>query len=286
MARPVWKGFISFGLVAIPINLHTVEKKNELRFHLLDSRDKSRIHYERVNTEGKEVPWDDVVKAYEFKKNNYVILKDEDFERAAPEAFKTIDIEEFVDIKDVDSIYFEKPYYAIPDSANQKAYVLLREALKKTKKVGVAKVVLRTKQYLAIIMPYEDGLVLNLLRYYQEIKKPDEFDLPDKHLKEYRISPREIDMAVALVDDMSGEWKPEKYHDEYREALMKWIENKTSTRQVETKESEEMARKSDDVVDFMSLLKKSLKKKSSKGSAEKTSAKTGTKTTTKKTKRS
>jgi DNA end-binding protein Ku len=282
MARPVWKGFISFGLVAIPINLHPAEKKNELRFHLLDSRDKSRIHYERVNTEtGKEVPWDDIVKAYEFKKNNYVILEDKDFERAAPEAFKTIDIEEFVNIEDIKPLYFERPYYAIPDSANLKAYVLLREALKKTKKVGVAKVVIRSRQYLAIIMPYEEALVLNLVRFYQEVRKPDEFKLPDKKPKEYRINERELEMAITLIKDMTSQWKPEKYHDEYREALMKWIESKTSTRQVETKESEEIAKKSDDVIDFMSLLKKSLKKKATKPSSKKASSKIPNKRKTK-----
>ncbi|KTD15977.1 Ku protein [Legionella lansingensis] len=269
MARPVWKGYISFGLVAIPINLHTVEKKNELRFHLLDSRDKSRIHYERINTEtGKEVPWEDVVKAYEFKKDNYVILKDEDFERAAPEAYKTIDIEEFVNIEEISHLYFERPYYAIPNSANQKAYVLLREALKKTKKVGVAKVVIRTKQYLAIIMPYEDTLVLNLIRFQQEIRKPDEFQLPTGNLKSYRITERELDLAITLVNDMTGKWNPEKYHDEYREALMKWIKSKTSAKEHTTsKKSKIITKKSDDVIDFMSLLKESIKNKAVKAYA-------------------
>lgn len=268
MSRPVWKGYISFGLVAIPISLYTAEKKDELKFHLLDSRDQSRVHYKRVNAEtGKEVPWDNIVKAYEFKKDNYIILQDEDFERAAPEAFKSIDIEEFVNIQDIDYLYFEHPYYVIPDSANLKAYVLLREALKKTEKVGVAKVVIRTKQYLAIILPYNDSLILNLIRFQHEIRSAEEFKLPSDNLKIYRITKREIDMAIELINNMSSPWKPEKYHDEYRDALMKWIKSKTSAKQVTDKKTEEIAKKSDEVIDFMSLLKKSIEKKASQQTA-------------------
>ncbi|MDI9819025.1 MULTISPECIES: Ku protein [unclassified Legionella] len=265
MARPIWKGYISFGLVAIPIGLHTVEKKNELHFHLLDSRNKSRIHYERINNEtGEEVPWNEVVKAYEVKKDNYVIVNDEDFERAAPESFKSIDIEEFVNIKEIDHLYFDRPYYAVPDSANLKAYVLLRESLKKTKKAGIAKVVIRTRQYLAVIIPYDEALVLNLIRFRQEMKSTKEFDLPRGDLKQYRINEREMEMAVALINDMTNTWEPEKYHDEYRQALMKWIESKANSQRATAKEPEEAPKKADEVIDFMSLLKKSLKNKTAK----------------------
>lgn len=270
MSRPIWKGYVSFGLVAIPINLYPVEKKNELSFHLLDSRDKSRIRYERINAEtGKEVPWEEVVKAYEFQKGNYVVLKEEDFERAAPEAFKTIDIEEFVNLKEISHIYFDRPYYVVPDSANQKAYVLLREALKKTGKVGVAKVVIRTKQYLSLIIPQDNALILNLIRFNQEIRSLSEFDLPTEDLKKYKIQPRELQMAITLINDMSAKWSPDKYHDEYRDALMKWIKAKTKSKQITTKEPTEIVKKEDDVIDFMSLLKKSIQHKTkSKASNE------------------
>ncbi|WP_419419033.1 Ku protein [Legionella sp. D16C41] len=259
MTKPVWKGYISFGLVAIPVNLYPVEKKNELRFHLLDSRDKARVHYERINSEtGKEVPWDEVVKAYEFQKGNYVVLEEEDFKRAAPAAFKSIDIEEFVDLSEISCLYFDRPYYLVPDSSNKKAYILLREALKKTEKVGVAKVVIRNREYLTLILPYKDALVLYVIRYEQEIRRENEFEFPEENLKAYHINDREIKIAVDLIHEMSAKWAPEKYHDEYREALMKWIEEKKSTKPAKPK-AKEPTEKSDDLIDFMSLLKKSFK---------------------------
>ncbi len=268
MTRPVWKGYISFGLVAIPVSLYSGEERNELRFHLLDSRDKSRIHYERISTEtGREVPWDKVVKAYEFKKGNYVILE-EDFKKSAPEGFKSIDIEEFVNLNEINSLYFDRPYYAVPDGANQKAYILLREALKKTQKVGVAKIVIRTKQYLAIVLPSNNALILNLIRFKQELKNEEEFALPKGGLKTYRIHESEITMATELINNMTKPWKPEKYHDEYREILMKWIDQSVKGKKVTKKAEEKTKIKADDVIDFMSLLKKSLQKKANKGSAK------------------
>ncbi|MGQ3888865.1 Ku protein [Legionella sp. CNM-1927-20] len=259
MTKPVWKGYISFGLVAIPVNLYPVEKKNELRFHLLDARDRSRIRYERVNAEtGKEVPWDEIVKAYEFQKGNYVVLDDEDFEHAQPEAFKSIDIEEFVDLSEISCLYFDRPYYMVPDSSNKKAYVLLREALKKTEKVGIAKIVIRNREYLTLILPYKDALILYVIRYHQEIRSESEFDFPDESLKAYHINDREIKIATDLIHEMSAKWKPEKYHDEYRDALMKWIEEKKPTKSTKRK-AQEPTEKNDDLIDFMTLLKNSLK---------------------------
>lgn len=269
MVRPVWKGYISFGLVAIPISLYSGEKRNELHFHLLDSRDKSRIHYERINNEtGKEVPWNEVVKAYEFKKGNYVVLEEEELKKASPAEFKSIDIEAFVTISEISPLYFDRPYYAVPDDVNQKAYVLLRETLKKTKKVGVAKVVIRTKQYLAVVIAIDNALVLNLLRFKQELKSEDDFDLPRGTLKSYRVNDSELNMAIELVNNMTKPWKPEKYHDEYRETLMKWIDQKTKGKKAGSKTAEKPQLKSDEVIDFMSLLKKSLHKKATKGQAK------------------
>lgn len=265
MPRPLWKGYISFGLVAIPVSIVSAEEKQDLHFHLLDSRDKSRVRYQRINEEtGKEVPWNEVVKGYEFAKNNYVVLKEEDFQKASPAAFKSIDIEEFVDLQDIDILYFDKPYYLLPDTKNKKAYVLLREALKKTNKVGVSKVIIRTKEYLSLIMPHNNALILSLIRFKQEIRDEAELNFPSDSNKSYKIADREIKMATDLVKEMSATWQPEKYHDEYREALMKWIDSKSKTGKKTRAVKEQSVRKNDEVIDFMSLLKKSMNKKAGK----------------------
>jgi DNA end-binding protein Ku len=259
MTNAIWKGHISFGLVSIPVSLYSAENRTELHFHLLDSRDQARVRYERVNDEtGKEVPWNKVIKAFEFNNNNYVVLSDEDFKRAAPEATKSIDIENFVSVTEINPVYFERPYYLVPDKAGEKGYVLLRETLHRTGKVAVAKVVIRSKQYLAAVMPIEQALVLNLLRFKQELRSLDDFSIPEKNLKLYKILPQELKMAEQLVDSMTQVWKPEQYHDEYREALLQWIEQKAS--QGKTKKPRKTAEKAApaNVIDFMAALKKSL----------------------------
>lgn len=260
MARPIWKGFISFGLVAIPVSLVSVEEKNDLRFHLLDSRDKSRICYKRINTKtGKEVPWNKIAKGYEFEKNNFVILKEEDFKRASPEAYKSIDIEEFVDLKEIDPLFFDKPYYLLPEGKNKKAYVLLREALKKTKTVGVGKVIIRTKEYLSLILPYQNALVLNLIHFAEDIRAQEDFNFPTGNIKSYKISEKELKMATDLIKEMQKKFNPKKYHDDYHDALLKWIKNKTKGKTTVIKESDtKRISKKEDVIDFVSLLKKSM----------------------------
>ncbi len=260
MNKALWKGDISFGLVTIPVAIVSAEQKNDLHFHLLDSKDKSRIRYQRINTEtGKEVPWNEIVKGYEFDKNNYIILNEEDFQKASPEIFKVINIEEFVNLNEVDILYFDKPYYLVPNSKNKKAYVLLREALNNTKKVGVARVIIHTKEYLSLILPHKNALVLNLIRFKQELRDESQLDLPKSSLKTYKISDREVEMALNLIDEMSNTWKPEKYHNEYREALMKWIEAKTKFAQKKKQSIKKITKP--EVIDFVELLKKSLKNK-------------------------
>lgn len=258
--RPVWKGDISFGLVSIPVQIIPVEEKQTLHFHMLDSKDKSRIRYQRINSNtGKEVPWEEIVKGYEFDKDNYIIVNEEAFEKASPELFKSIDIEEFVDLSEIDTLYFDKPYYIVPGSKNQKAYVLLREALKKTNKVGVAKVIIRTKEYLSLIVPHDNALLLNLIHFSEDLRKEQDLNLPTETLKSYKITEREIKMAVDLINDMTTKWQPEKYHDDYREALMSWIDAQVAkVGKKGTKKS--TSRKQDDVVDFVALLKKSMGK--------------------------
>ena len=272
--RAIWKGDISFGLVTISIQIVPVEERNELKFHLLDSRDNARIRYKRVNSEtDKEVPWENIVKGYEYDKGAYIVVDEQAFEEASPDLYKSIDIEEFVDLNDVDNLYFEKPYYVLPDSKNQKAYVLLREALKKTQKVGVAKAIIRTKEYLSLVMAHDQALVLYLIHFDEEIRKEDELKLPSESLKTYKVTDREMKMAVNLINDLSAKWDPQKYHDEYREAMSKWLDKKAA--QVEKEAGKKVTarrRTPDDVVDFITLLKKSMGKKSKKG-AEKSNKK-------------
>lgn len=259
--RPVWKGDISFGLVTIPVSIFPVEQKSELHFHLLDGKDQSRIHYQRINSNtGKEVPWDEIVKGYEFDTDNYIIVNEEAFEKASPDVFKSIDIEEFVDFAEIDNLLFDKPYYVVPNSKNPKAYVLLREALKKAHKVGVAKVIIRTREYLSLVVPHNYALILNLIRFKDEIRAEEELQLPDDTLKHYKISDREMKIATDLIKDMTVAWKPEKYHNDYQAALRSWLEKQIAKQQKSTKKKPLRSNK-EDVVDFISLLKKSMGKK-------------------------
>ncbi|MEZ4601205.1 MAG: Ku protein [Syntrophotaleaceae bacterium] len=278
MPRPIWKGSISFGLVNIPITLLPAEKSSDLHFQMIDSRNKARVRYQRVNeATGEEVPWNDIVKGYEYQEGNYVLLSDEDFKRADQEATKTIEIEDFVEFSAIDHTYFDKPYYLVPGKGGEKGYVLLREALQRTGRVGIARVVIRTKEYLTALIPQGDALILELLRYQRELRNLEEYNIPHGSLKDYKISERELDLAETLVDSMKAEWQPEKYHDEYRDALMKWIEKKVSEGQVEAlpeEKEKEVAAEGGKVVDMMALLKRSLEEKGGgerKGGGRKTS---------------
>lgn len=224
--RPIWRGHISFGLVQVPIILQPAEARHDLQFRLLDSRNHARIKYERVNEmTGEEVPWGDVVKAYEYSDDNYVIMKDVDFKRAAVKAAKTIEIEQFVDMNAIRPIYYDKTYYLVPDNHGDKGYALLRAALIETGQLGIARVVIRTREYLSALGVEDKTLVLYILRFEQEIR-PMPADLPSTNLKAIGIVPRELEMAKTLVQSMSGDWKPKDYHDKYRQMLMKWIEKK------------------------------------------------------------
>lgn len=262
MARSIWKGDVAFGLVSIPISLVSIEENNDLHFHLLNSKTNSRVRYQRVDEDtGKEVPWNEIVKGYEYDKGNYIIVNEAAFEKASPELFKTIDIEEFVDIKTIDSLYYTKPYYLLPEGKNKKAYVLLREALKKTNKVGVAKTILRTKEYLSLILPHEHTLLLYLVHFKDEIRSEEELNVPKDDLKAYKITEKEIKMATDLIKDMTTSWQPEKYHNEYRETLQKWLEQQVAALTKSGKKVTKAARSHDGVVDFVSLLKESMNKK-------------------------
>ena len=283
MPRPIWKGHITFGLVSIPVNLQSAERRFELHFKMLDSRDKARIRYERVNEiTGEEVPWEQIVKAYDYDdQGNYVVMNEEDFKRAAVEATQTIDIEDFVELQNIDSIYFDKPYYLVPGKGGEKGYALLRETLKKTKKIGIAKVVIRTRQYLAAVKPEDGALVLNILRFHQELIPPKELEKSQGDLKGVKINPKEVQMAEKLVQSMTSRWKPEKYHDEYRDALMHWIEKKAKSGGMVPAaelEASEVKSKGAEVIDIMSLLKKSIQRRGGKVSASEKEKKLASKT--------
>jgi DNA end-binding protein Ku len=255
MARAIWKGSISFGLVNIPIALYPATRREELKFRLLRKSDLSPVNYKRVaEKDGKEVSWDQIVKGYEYDKGKYVVLKDEDFERVDLEATQTVDIQDFVDQEDIDPMFFYKPYYLEPQKGGDKAYALLRDALKDSGKVGIAKVVIKTRQYLAGVKPEDGALVLELMHFADELADAGKLHVP----KKTEIGKREMNMAKSLIDSMSSKWNPEKYKDDYREALMEVIEEKVEAGGKEIEEKPKKAPKPTKIIDLVSVLQKSL----------------------------
>jgi len=261
MARAIWKGSISFGLVNIPIALYPATRREELKFRLLRKSDLSPVNYKRVaEKDGKEVSWDEIVKGYEYEKGKYVVLKDEDFERVDLEATQTVDIQDFVDQEEIDPMFFYKPYYLEPQKGGDKAYALLRDALKNSKKVGIAKVVIKTRQYLAGVKPEDGALVLELMHFADELADSEKLHLP----KKVEMGKREMTMAKSLIDSMASKWNPEKYHDDYREALMEVIEEKVEAGGKEIEEKTRKAPKPTKVIDLVSVLQKSLEQAGAK----------------------
>ncbi|HYD55747.1 MAG TPA: Ku protein [Burkholderiales bacterium] len=262
MPRGLWKGAISFGLVNVPVELFSAEKRaSELDLTMLDKRDLAPVGYKRYNkSTGEDVPWSEIVKGYEYEDGRYVVLSDEDFRRANVEASKTVDIVAFVDAADIAPVYYETPYYLAPGKRGEKAYALLRDALRKAGKVGIATVVIRTRQYLAAVIPQGELLVMNTLRYAKELREPGELDLDFSKAK---VTSKEIDLALRLIKDMEEKWKPEQYKDTYREDLLKRIEEKVKAGQTEeiTEPEKEKARGGAEVIDLMSLLRKSVEAK-------------------------
>ena len=261
MARAIWKGSISFGLVNIPIALYSATRREELKFRLLRKSDLSPVNYKRVaEKDGKEVSWDQIVKGYEYEKGKYVVLKDEDFERVDLEATQTVDIKDFVDQEDIDPMFFYKPYYLEPQKGGDKAYALLRDALKDSNKVGIAKVVIKTRQYLAGVKPEDSALVLELMHFADELADAEKLHVP----KKTEVGKREMNMAKSLIDSMSSKWNPEKYKDDYREALMEVIEEKVEAGGKEIEEKPKRAPKPTKIIDLVSVLQKSLEQSGGK----------------------
>jgi len=266
MARPIWTGTLSFGLLNVPVSLMSGERSVDLHFRMLDSRSKTPVRYERVNAEtGEEVPWKEIVKAFEYEKGSYVVLDPDDIKSAASESHETVEVNTFVDADAVGPEYFEKPYLLVPGKKAEKGYVLLRETLKRTGKIGIARVVIRTREYLSAVMPRDNALMLMLLRYPQELVDAEDYKIPQGAASTYRISAKEIQMAEQLIESMSDEWKPGNYRDEFRDRLRKVIEKRLKSKGVVTPpehdDTETPENASTNVVDFMALLQKSLASK-------------------------
>lgn len=263
MSRPIWSGNLSFGLLNIPVSLMAGERKVDLHFHLMDSRNKAAVRYERVNAEtGEEVPWRQIVKAFEYKKGSYVVLEPEDIRSASSDQHETIDVQAFVNADEIGVEYFERPYVLVPGKKAQKGYVLLRETLKRGGKAGIARVVIRTREYLAAVLPKGDALMLILLRFQQELADLDDYPLPHDKPGDYRITAKELAMAEQLMESMTTNWNPAEFKDEFRDRLAKVIEKRMKSKGALAErapdEHETAEEGAGNVVDFMALLKKSI----------------------------
>jgi DNA end-binding protein Ku len=260
--RAIWKGSISFGLVNIPIGLYPATRRDEVSFRQLRKSDLSPINYKRVaEVDQKEVPWEEIVKGYEYEKGNFVVVTEEDFKRANIEATQTVEITDFVKLDDIDPMFFDKPYYLEPQKGGKKAYALLRDVLKETGKVGIAKVVIKTKQHLAAVKPKDEALVLELMHFSEELMEPKDLDLPKEH---EAVGRKELDMAKALVETMTTKWDPRKYVDEYSHQLLKVIDEKVAHGGKELPHPRAKAKAPTNVVDLVAILKKSIEENSGK----------------------
>ncbi|HVL66881.1 MAG TPA: Ku protein [Vicinamibacterales bacterium] len=267
MPRSMWKGSIAFGLVNIPVELYSAVRDHRPRFRLLHAADESPVSYERVcQREGKPVGWDDLVKGYEYEKGQFVVLTKDDFKTAALEKTRTIDILDFVDPQEIDERYFETPYYLQPGKGADRAYALLRDAIRESGKVGIAKIILREAQHLAAVETIGDALVLTMMRFADELADLGEFRFPASE----GIRPGEMNMALQLIDSLSARWEPAKYTDEYRENLMRLIQAKLKGRtpKLQDREVPQQA----DVVDLMARLRASLEAKGDAAPARKGTA--------------
>lgn len=253
MPRAIWKGSIAFGLVNIPIELHTAVRNHRPRFRMLHVKDKSPVRFERVCIrDGHPVAWEDLVKGYEYEKGHFVTVTKEDFQAAALSKTRTIDIIDFVKSEDIDDRFFETPYYLVPAKGGERAYALLREAIRESKRTGVAKFILREAQHLAAVEVIEDAIVLSVMRFADELIDEDQFEFPGG--KEVR--PQELQMAKALVNSLAADWDPSKYTDQYLDNLMRIVKGKVKGKEVAL-ESERTPRQAE-VVDLMKRLRRSL----------------------------
>jgi DNA end-binding protein Ku len=254
--RPIWTGSISFGLINIPVALFAAAERDELKFRLLRGSDLSPVNYKRIaEADGREVPWDQIVKGYEYEKGRFVVLKDEDFTRVDVEATQTVDIMDFVLLSEINPMFFYKPYYMKPTKGGAKAYALLRETLRSEGKVAVAKVVIKTRQYLAAVKTNGEALLLELMHFADELVKPAALDFP----KFPAAGKSELSMARTLVGQMTAKWDPDKYKDDYKSALHKLIEKKVQSGGHEVETPKRTAKPPTNVVDLAEVLRRSLR---------------------------
>src|SRR5713226_7083629 len=267
MARALWKGSISFGLVNIPIELHTAVRDHRPKFRMLHAKDKSPVKFERVCIrDGHTVAWEDLVKGYEYSKGHFVVLTKEDFKAAAVEKTRTVDIIDFVKAEEIDDRFFETPYYLVPARGGERAYALLREAIRDSGRIGIATFILRDAQHLAAVEVIENAIVLSVMRFADELVDVHQFDFPAAE----GVRKAELDMPKALVNSLAAEWDPSKYTDQYRENLMRIIKGKLKGKEVELEPIAEPRRA--DVVDLMERLRRSLEQSGGKARAAKARA--------------
>ena len=259
MARALWKGSISFGLVNIPIELHTAVRNHRPRFRMLHAKDRSPVRFERVCIrDGHPVAWEDLVKGFEYAKGRFVVITKEDFQAAALEKTRTVDIIDFVKSDEIDDRFFETPYYLVPTKGGERSYALLREAIRESDRIGIAKFILRDAQHLAALEVIGDALVLSVMRFSDELVDTAAFSFPSAG----NIRKPELDMAKALVNNLASEWDPAKYTDQYRENLLRIIQGKVKGKDVELEPMTERPRA--EVVDLMERLRRSLEKSAPK----------------------
>ncbi|HCV79004.1 Ku protein [Pseudomonas sp. HR1] len=278
MPRSIWKGAVSFGLVHIPVSVVSATRQSGIDFDWLDERSLDPVGYKRINkTTGKEVPSEHIVKGIEHGKGKYVVLSEDEIHNALPEATRTIDILTFVEAREISILHFEKPYYLAPDKNGEKVYALLRDTLSAAGKVGVANLVMHSKQHLAVIMPLGDALVLNTLRWADEVRSAEDVGLEGLDAK---VSKKEVDMAQRLVDDMTEQWDPEQYHDTFKDNVMALVERKLKDGKLEAVAEEPEAEDSGaDVIDLTELLRRSLGGKKDKAKEAPKSKSSGRSTT-------
>ncbi|MEK0364357.1 non-homologous end joining protein Ku [Pseudomonas sp. CBC3] len=270
MPRTIWKGAVSFGLVHIPVALVPATTRTGIDFDWLDKRSMDRVGYKRINkTTGEDIDSENIVKGVEYEKGHYVVISDDEIKAAHPKATQTVDIVAFVDAKDISFLYIDTPYYLTPDRRGEKVYALLRETLIQTGKVGIANVVLRNKQHLAVVMPLGKALVMNTLRWADEVRGVEYLEMKDEALNA-DLNLRELDMAKRLVEDMSDEWNPDQYKDTFQDQIMDLVETKAREGKLEAVGGPEEAvdRRSADVIDLTELLKRSLAGKPGKKTAQ------------------
>jgi DNA end-binding protein Ku len=271
MAHMIWKGAISFGLVHVPVQLYPATQSEKVGFNLLDKRTIDPIGYKQINKRtGKDVTRENIVRGFEYEKDKYVVLSDDEIRSANPESTQTVDILAFVDAPDISFLYLDTPYFLTPDRKGEKVYALLREAMKASGKIGVASVVLHNKQHLAALIPVGPVLALNTLRWAAEVRDFDDFKLPADGVKAAGVSARELDMAKKLIDDMSDKWDPSQYHDTFRDDIMALVDRKIragKTEEITEVEAPHESRQSADILDLSDLLKRSLGRGKSKPAA-------------------